>query len=83
METKLVKIGNSKGVIIPSKLLKILGLKEKVKIEVEEERLIVSPVKDLPRDGWEEQIKNELEKVGQPERLMPDFFEEENKDWKW
>jgi len=36
-----------------------------------------------PREGWEEMIKQEVEKNGPPERLIPDFFDEDNSDWTW
>ena len=84
MEVSIVKIGNSKGLIIPSRLLKLLDLKEKVTIDIEDDKLIITPAKGKPRQGWEEQIKREVEKDGQPEQLIPDFIDdEENSDWEW
>lgn len=84
MEVNLIKIGNSKGLIIPSRLLKIIGLKEKVNIEVQDQRIIITPVEKLVREGWEDAIKAEIERKGQPERLMPDFFEDEQEnEWEW
>lgn len=84
MEVNLIKIGNSKGLIIPSRLLKIIGLKEKVNIEVQDQRIIITPVEKLVREGWEEAIKAEIKREGQPERLMPDFFEnEQENEWEW
>ncbi len=84
MEAKIVKIGNSKGVIIPAKLLHLTGLKERVSLEVKNDQIVISPAKKGTREGWEEMIKEELEKQGQPEDLMPNVFEdEENSDWEW
>ena len=84
MEASIVKIGNSKGLIIPSRLLKLLDLKEKVIIDVVNDKLIITPAKGKPRQGWEEQIKREIEKDGQPEQLIPNFInDEENGDWEW
>lgn len=84
MEANLIKIGNSKGFIIPSRLLKLIGLKERVNIDVENNKIIITPAKTA-REGWEERIKNEVRKSGQPERLMPESFEEEegNDEWTW
>ncbi|MDT0650875.1 AbrB/MazE/SpoVT family DNA-binding domain-containing protein [Autumnicola edwardsiae] len=73
MEAKLVQIGNSKGVIIPSKLLKLIGLKEKVKIAIEENKIVISPTEKKVREGWEEMIKQEIEKNGAPEKLIPEI----------
>ncbi|MEM0517408.1 MULTISPECIES: AbrB/MazE/SpoVT family DNA-binding domain-containing protein [Aequorivita] len=84
MEAKIIKIGNSKGIIIPAKFLKLIGLEEKVAIEIEDDKMIITAAKSKPREGWEEMLAEDVTKYGQPERLMPDFFEEENNsDWEW
>lgn len=84
MEANLIKVGNSKGVIIPSKLLRLIGLKERVQIKVQDKKIIITPAKKTAREGWEEKIKNEVEKNGQPKRLMPDVFEDEqHSEWEW
>ena len=84
MEASLIKIGNSKGVIIPSKLLKLVGLKEKISIEVQDDKIIIAPAKKIARDGWEEMIKEDLAKNGPQESFYPDFFEDEDlSEWQW
>lgn len=84
MEAKIIKVGNSKGIIIPSKFLELIGLKDKVKIEIENDRMIITGPKTAPREGWEEMLSEDVKKHGQPERLIPDFFEDEdNSDWQW
>jgi len=84
MEANIVKVGNSKGVIIPSKLFKLVGLKGKVNIDVQGNKIIITPVKKIVRYGWEDMIKREVNKTGQPKHLIPDFFkDEENEDWTW
>lgn len=84
MESNVIKVGNSKGIIIPAKILKILGFKNKVKMKVEDGKLLISPADKEVREGWEEMIAEEIEENGQPEKLLPDFFEDkENIDWKW
>ena len=82
MEAKIIKVGNSKGIIIPAKFLKLIGLKEKVAIEIEDDKMIISAIKSEPREGWEKMLAEDVAKYGQPERLIPDFFEEEN-NWEW
>jgi antitoxin MazE len=73
METNIITIGNSKGIIIPSKLLKIAGFKSSVNLEIEEGNL-----------GWAELIKTEIDTNGQPNMLIPDFFDDEQEnDWQW
>lgn len=84
MEAKIIKVGNSKGIIIPAKFLKLIGLEEKVAIEIEDDKMIITAAKSKPREGWEEMLAEDVAKYGQPEKLLPDFFEEENNtDWEW
>lgn len=84
MEANIIKVGNSKGVILPSKLLKLIGIKDKVIIEIIENRIMISPVDKKVREGWEDQIKKEVDNNGHGEKLIPDVFsDEELEDWKW
>ena len=51
MKSKIVKIGNSRGVRIPKPLIEETGLGDEVEILVEGNRLIIAPA-DRPRSGW-------------------------------
>jgi antitoxin MazE len=83
METNIIAIGNSKGIIIPAKLLKSIGFQGNVNIEVEDGKLIITPCEKV-REGWEDLIRKEIENNGQPNKLIPDFFEDEqDNDWQW
>jgi antitoxin MazE len=53
MKTRLVKVGNSRGIRIPKPLLEQSGLKTDVEIEVEGNALIIRSA-ELPRQNWEE-----------------------------
>lgn len=53
MKTRLVKVGNSRGIRIPKPLLEQSGLKTDVEIEVEGDALIIRNA-ELPRQNWEE-----------------------------
>lgn len=84
MEAKIIKVGNSKGIIIPAKFLKLIGLEEKVTIQIDGEKMVITPAKSTPRQGWENMLAEDVAKYGQPERLLPDTFEDEdNTDWEW
>jgi antitoxin MazE len=84
METNVINVGNSKGIIIPAKFLKILNLKDKVQLNLSDNKIIIEPVTRLPREGWEARIKADIEKNGIPEMELPDVFEDENTDeWQW
>ncbi|MBI1348954.1 AbrB/MazE/SpoVT family DNA-binding domain-containing protein [bacterium] len=52
MKTKIIRIGNSKGVRIPKSLLDGSGLKDDVELIPAEEGLLLRPV-HAPRFGWD------------------------------
>ncbi|WP_373059354.1 AbrB/MazE/SpoVT family DNA-binding domain-containing protein [Zunongwangia sp. H14] len=84
MEANIFRVGNSKGVILPAKLMKLIGLKEKVSIDVKDNKIIISPAEKKVREGWEEIIKEEIEDNGQPTKLIPDVFSDEDlEEWQW
>lgn len=51
MKTRIVPIGNSRGIRIPKPLLEQTGLSGEVEISAEGDALVVRPVKK-PRAGW-------------------------------
>lgn len=51
MRTKVVRIGNSKGIRIPKTLLDEVGLEGEVEISVAGNALVVSPISRV-REGW-------------------------------
>lgn len=54
LQTKVVRIGNSKGIVIPKKMLDILG--DTVCLKLRNETILIEPVqkKVLPQAQWEE-----------------------------
>ena len=55
MKTRLVRIGNSRGIRIPKPLLEELGAPDEVELQVQDGTLVVTPVVD-PRAGWAEAV---------------------------
>jgi antitoxin MazE len=55
VRSKVVKIGNSRGIRIPRTLLKQAGLTDEVEMMVEGEKLIIQSA-HLPRQGWKSQF---------------------------
>ena len=51
MKSRIIKIGNSRGIRIPKLLIEETGLSEEVEIQVEGNRLIIAPA-DRPRADW-------------------------------
>ncbi len=70
MKTKIVQIGNSKGVRIPKALLEQVGLKGTIIIEVEGNRLILRASKEA-RAGWEKAFRRMSER-GDDALVFPD-----------
>lgn len=52
MITRIVKIGNSRGIRIPKILLEQSGLGDEVELEIKKDQLIIRPKKSV-RQGWE------------------------------
>ena len=53
VKSKIVRIGNSKGVRLPKPLLEQVGLVDEVDLEVRDGALVISP-SDPVRAGWRE-----------------------------
>jgi len=56
LRTRIIKIGNSQGIRIPKLLLDQLGWDEEVELAVQEDRLVIRPIRH-PRYGWDEQFR--------------------------
>lgn len=56
MLTKIIKIGNSRGLRIPKTLLAQTRLREEVKLEVYHEQIIIRPNRRV-REGWDEAFR--------------------------
>ena len=83
MQSTIRNIGNSKGIIIPQNFLKQCFIENEVIMEVKDNTIVISPVKEQKRIGWAEAFQ-EMAKNGDDELLIPDVFEEDDfKDWTW
>ncbi len=82
MKSKIISIGNSKGVIIPASFIKDLGLQDSVEMEVVENALVIRPVA-IARSGWEERIAAAAKGDGGKDRLPDVFKDEKLEDWTW
>lgn len=79
MKTRLVRIGNSRGLRLPKPLLEQAGLEDEVEIRVEPGGLIIAPIA-TPRAGWAEAAA----KYG-PSGLVddPSATRFDNEEWAW
>lgn len=56
MKTKVIKIGNSRGIRIPKSLIDESGLKSEVEIEVNDGQIIIKPI-SKNRESWEAEFR--------------------------
>ncbi len=85
MDTTIVKIGNSQGLIIPKKLLYAFGKSKVVDIQEKDGGLFIRPLtENIARSNWEEQFSFAISNGYAPEietdEIENDFDKEE---WKW
>lgn len=82
MRIAIRRIGNSKGMIIPTPLLAQLGLDTEAEVSVEGGALIVrAPAKPV-RSGWAEASK-ELARLDDDALLMPEFANAGDAELAW
>ncbi len=61
MKTKVVKIGNSRGIRIPKSLINESGLKNEVELEVSDGQIIIKPI-SANRESWDTAFKKMAKK---------------------
>ncbi len=80
MRTSLRKIGNSRGIIIPTALLATCDIEAEVEMRVENNRIIIEPVVPVLRNGWFEQYDAEKD-IDVLAELKETAIERD--DWQW
>ena len=83
MKTKLIAIGNSKGVRIPAALIREAGLEYEIDLRVEQDGLKISPARTV-REGWDEAFAAAADDSAEAplidDTLANDF---DDQDWRW
>ncbi len=82
MKTRLVRIGNSRGIRLPKPVIEEAGLTEEVQLRVRPGAILIEPATG-PRTGWAEAAKqmrarSEDQLIGAP---APTRFDLE--EWGW
>ena len=84
VKTRIVKIGNSRGVRLPKAVLETSGIGQEVELIAEPDRVVIRSA-NFARKGWEEQFRK-MARLGD-DRLLdghtthPTRWDE--RDWKW
>ena len=85
MKTKLIRIGNSKGVRIPKPLIEQSGLSEEIELTVKDNEIVLRSA-DGPRKDWDQAFQKMAEK-GDDQLLDEDFADASNdwdeSEWTW
>ena len=81
IKTKLIQIGNSKGIRIPKHILKRLNIQNKIELIIDDETKQIH-IKSLisPRQNWEEEFQK-MHKNGDDGLLIVDLLDLE--EWEW
>jgi len=84
MITKIVRIGNSRGIRIPKLLLEQTGMKEEVEVSANANGLLVRPVRKV-RTGWAAAFQ-EMARHGDDALLddvSPSQTDWDHDEWEW
>jgi antitoxin MazE len=82
MKTRLVRIGNSRGIRLPKPLIEEAGFKDEVEVTLRDGALVITSA-EHPRAGWEAAVSLLLE------RRESYIFEEpastafDDEEWEW
>jgi antitoxin MazE len=81
MKTKIIQIGNSKGLRLSKTILEKYEISESVELILQKDYIELRPIKN-PREGWDEAFK-QMHEEGDDELLIDDIFEDEQiEEWK-
>jgi antitoxin MazE len=80
-KTRIVRIGNSRGIRIPKTLLDEADLPDEVELHAEPGRLVVQGVRQA-RSGWGAAAKR-MRQHGDDQLLDPPTSTRFDKDWEW
>jgi antitoxin MazE len=81
MRTRIVAIGNSRGVRIPKPLLEQAGLEGEVELHAEEGRIVIASAR-RPRVGWADAARQLARSEDEAlDAAVPTRFDRE--DWEW
>ncbi|NJD19981.1 MAG: AbrB/MazE/SpoVT family DNA-binding domain-containing protein [Gemmatimonadetes bacterium] len=82
MRTKIIRIGNSRGVRIPKPLLEEAGLEDEVDLRVTDAGIVIEKA-GQPRTDWAEAAKalRDSAEAGLLDEPLPTAFDDSDRDW--
>jgi antitoxin MazE len=82
MRIAIRRIGNSKGMIIPTPLLAQIGLQDEAEVSVEDGAIVVRAPAQAARNGWAE-ASQALVAADDDGLVLPEFANAEDEDLAW
>ena len=86
MQTRLIRVGNSQGIVLPKKLLQQYRLAGAVDLRPTAEGLLITPAPRPTRHGWDERFRAALAAGPAPEGELLEGFADpafEDTEWQW
>jgi len=85
MKTKIIKIGNSRGIMLSKHLIHQYEFETEVELIPKRDGILIRPSANFPRAGWEEQFEAAIKKGPQPEKELLEGFSNkfDTKEWTW
>ncbi len=82
IRTRIVELGDDRGICVPQSLLDRLGIDTEVDIEIEGDRLVIRSA-SRSRVGWEEKFKEMAER--KDDRLLDEEIPTnwDETEWQW
>ena len=82
MKTRLVRIGNSRGVRLPNAIIAQAGLTEEVELDVRDGTVVIARTNSA-RSGWADAARQMRQRDEDLllDPLIPTLFDE--KEWEW
>ena len=82
MKVRIIRIGNSKGIILNKTLLERYAIGDRIEIIMKEDRIELKPVPP-PREGWGEAFKR-MHELGDDELIGDDVLSDDIlEEWEW
>jgi antitoxin MazE len=81
MKTRLVRIGNSRGIRLPKPLIAQAGLTDMVELRAQDGAIVIERA-SVPRAGWAEAAK-EMHERDEDLLLDPTPTRFDEKEWEW
>ncbi|MGW8317334.1 MAG: AbrB/MazE/SpoVT family DNA-binding domain-containing protein [Bacteroidales bacterium] len=81
MKVPIIRIGNSKGILLNKTLLNTYGFEDQLEVIMKENHIELKPVQK-PRAGWEESFK-EMHRHGEDRLILDVSLDDETlEEWK-